>query len=105
MTARTSSVIGTRNPKNKLQFGERIRELKSVIIETASTVDAGNTITITYADYGITTAQGIQGFKHTTDNSVVVVENPTTTVTSSVMSIVVPAGTDNDKRVYQLFYT
>lgn len=105
MTARTSSVLGTKNKKLSLQFGERIRELKSLIIETASTVDASDTITVDFAQYGITTVQAIDGFKHTTDNSVVVLEQPTTVVTSSVLYLTVPSGTDDDKRVYQIYYT
>ena len=105
MTARTATVLGTRNPNNALQFGDKIRELKSLILETDATVDATDYITVNYARYGITTVQAIHGFKHTTDNSVVTVEQPTTSVTASVMTITVPAGTDNDKRIYQLFYT
>ena len=105
MTARTSSVLGTKNPTLSLQFGRRVRELKSLILETANTVDAADFIIVDYARYGITTVQAVYGFKHTTDNSVVVVEQPTTSVTNSVMTITVPAGTNDDKRIYQLFYT
>ena len=103
MTARTATVIG--NNVGTLQFGENVKELKSLIFETANTVDATNTIAVTYANYGITTVHAIRGWKHTTDKSVVVEENPTTALSSGVFTITVPAGTDNDKRIYQLWYS
>jgi len=104
MTARTASLLGS--DVGGLQFGERVREVKSKIFETANTVDAGDTMTITLASEGITTVQAQQGFKHTTDNSVIVSENPTTQVLSSgTMEFTFPAGTDNDKRIVQIFYT
>ena len=102
MTARTATVIG--NKKGKLQFGQNVKEMKTLTVETDATVDAGDTVSIDYGYYGITTVLGVKGWKHTTDNSVVVTENPTTVVASSVMTITVPAGSDNDKRIYQLYY-
>lgn len=76
--------------------------LKRVFIETANTADAADTVDVTLADYGISKFLAISGWKHTTDNSVVVVESPTTAVSSGVLTITVPAGTDNDKRVYEI---
>lgn len=105
MTARTATVIGTKNSTNQLQFGERARELKKLVIETANTADAANTIGVDYNRYGITTVQAVLGFKHTTDNSVIVEENPTTVLSATGMTLTVPAGTNDDKRVYHLFYT
>lgn len=81
---------------------DQIRQLKSVVIETANTVDAGDTITVTLGNYGLTTLLGVLGYKHTTDNSVVVTENPTTAVSAGVLTLTVVAGSDNDKRVYVL---
>ncbi len=89
---------------SKTRNGDTISEVKSIVFETANTVDAGDTIAITLANYGINTLLGVTGYKHTTDNSVIVTENPTTAVSSGVLTITVPAGTDNDKRVYQLDY-
>lgn len=73
-----------------------------VVVKTIDTVDATDTLTITLADYGIsaTGLVGVLGFKHTTNNSVMVQEQPTTAVAAGVLTITVPAGTDNDARFY-----
>ena len=79
-------------------------DLKVVLVQTQNTADAGDTIAITLSDYGIS-ATGLMfvlGNKHTTDGSVIVTEAPTTSVTSGVLTITVPAGTDNDTRAYLL---
>jgi hypothetical protein len=76
--------------------------VKRIFIETANDADATNTVTIDLAAYGIVKLLAISGWKHTTDNSVVVVESPTTAVTGTSLVITVPAGTDNDKRVYEI---
>lgn len=73
-----------------------------VLIKTINTVDAADTLTITLTEYGIAADGliGVVGFKHTTDNSVMVQEQPTTAVSSGVLTLTVPAGTDNDARFY-----
>lgn len=77
-------------------------EVKKVLIHTRNTVDAADTIAITLANYGIDEFIAINGWKHTTDGSVVVEENPTTAVSSGTLTITVPAGTDDDTRVYEI---
>jgi len=84
---------------------EKIRRVKSLIIETENTADAANTIAITLADYGITTVQGFQSWVHTTDNSVIATEANTSVVSDGVLTLTIAAGTDDDKRVIQVFYT
>jgi len=103
MTARTATYIG--NNVGKLQFGESVKELKSMIFETANTVDATNTVVITLASYGMTTIHAVRGWKHTTDNSVIVEENPTTALAAGVFTMTVPSGTNDDKRIYQVWYS
>ena len=78
--------------------------LVMAVIQTQNTADAADTIAITLADLGIaaTGLLSIFGAKHTTDGSVIVTEAPTTSVTSGVLTITVPAGTDNDTRVYTI---
>jgi hypothetical protein len=78
--------------------------LTTVMVQTRNTVDAADTIAITLADYGIqaTGLLWVMGCKHTTDGSVIVTEAPTTAVSSGVLTITVPAGTDDDTRVYML---
>ncbi len=104
MGAVTPTVIGT-NVLVDSQNEKNIRQLKCVMVETANTVDAGDTFEVDIADYGGTLLWGIDGCKHTTDNSVIVTENPTCTVSGTVVTCTVPAGTDNDKRIAKLYFT
>ena len=87
----------------RTQNGEKIRETKSIYIETDNLADATNTIEVDLADYGLTTFLGTVGFKHTTDNSIVVTENGETAVVGTVLTITMPAGSDDDKRIYLLY--
>lgn len=77
------------------------------MICTKNTVDATDTIAITLANIGISPKGliGVYGWKHTTDNSVSVKEFPTTAVSSGVLTITVPGGTDNDPRFYMIVGT
>ena len=77
-------------------------ELKRVFVQTRNTVDAADTIAVDMASYGGKDLLAISGWKHTTDGSVVVEENPTCAVSGTTVTITVPAGTDNDTRVYEL---
>jgi len=77
---------------------------KVVLVETAATADTADTVVITLASYGITTFLGISGMVHTTENSVVVAEAPTTAVSSGVLTITVGGSTVSDKkRVYVIY--
>lgn len=97
-TAVNSGVIA------KTPAGDKINIVKTLYVETANTVDAADTISLTLADFAITTVLGVSGFKHTTDNNIVVTENPTTAVAAGVLTLTVPAGTDDDKRIYSIYY-
>jgi len=72
-------------------------------IETADTADDGDTIVVTLADYGMKTIEGIAGYTHSTTDSIVISEAPTTSVTAGVLTITVGGSTDNKKRVFLLF--
>ena len=76
---------------------------KIIKIETEATVDDGDTVAITLADYGISTIEGILGFTHSTTDSIVITEAPTTAVSSGVLTITVGGSTDNKKRVFYVF--
>ena len=77
--------------------------VKKIVITTPATADTGDTIAVTLASYGIGTLLGIRGFVHTTANSVMVEEAPTTSVTAGVLTITVGGTTVSDKiRVYEL---
>lgn len=84
-------------------LGKPVHFLKQQVIMTPATADAADTIAVTLANYGITTFLGIHGWKETTDGSVVVTENPTTAVSAGVLTITIPAGTDNDPRTYLIY--
>ena len=73
-----------------------------ITIRTINTVDAADTLAVDLTLYGInaTGLMGVLGFKHTTDDSVMVQEQPTTAVSSGTLTLTVPAGTDNDPRFY-----
>ena len=69
-------------------------------VVTDATVDDGDTIAVDLSDYGATGIDFVLGFIHTTTDSVLVAEQPTTSVTSSVLTITVGGSTDNKKRTY-----
>jgi hypothetical protein len=73
---------------------------REVIIETPNSADAADTLTLTLPNYGIGKLLYVEGYKHTTDYSVIEREDPTTSVTSGVLTMTIPAGTDDDIRVY-----
>lgn len=87
-----------------LREGSEVSVVRELYVETANTVDAADTISLTLADYGITTVLGVLGFKHTTDNSVIGTENPTTAVSAGVLTLTIPAGTNDDKRIAVIKY-
>jgi|ETNvirnome_2_300_1030623.scaffolds.fasta_scaffold00052_57 hypothetical protein len=78
--------------------------LKRLLFITPNTADATDTLAITLTDYGIsaTGLLAVQSWKHTTDGSVIVTEANTTAVSSGVLTVTIPAGTDNDMRVVEV---
>lgn len=75
------------------------------IVQTKNTADAADTLAFDMADYGGNQLIGVLGFKHTTDNSVMVNEQPTSSVTGTTLTLTVPSGTDNDPRFYIVWMT
>lgn len=78
--------------------------LKDIILVLPDTTDATNTLAVTLTDYGInpTGLLWVSACVHTTNGSVITVEAVTTAVSSGVLTITIPAGTDNDLRVIRL---
>ena len=74
-----------------------------ITLVTADTVDAGDTIDVNLADYGCTNVHGVIGFDENTTGSIVIQTQPTTSVTSSVLTITVGAGSDNDVRTFLIW--
>jgi hypothetical protein len=76
---------------------------KKLRIKTAATVDTADTIEITLSDYDCTAIENILGWVHTTEDSVVVVEDPTTAVSGGDLTITVGgSAASNKKRVYEV---
>ncbi len=73
---------------------------KEILVVTPATADDGDTVAITLADYGITNVKSVKGFTHTVDYSHVIVEEPTTSVSSGVLTITIGGSTDNKLRVF-----
>lgn len=77
-------------------------QLKYVAFEYPDTVDAGDILQITLANYGLTTVWDAMIYTHTATDSVIVTaanELTTSYSTSTVFKTAVPGGSDNDKRV------
>jgi hypothetical protein len=76
---------------------------KQLIVETPNTADTGDTIVIDLTKYACTKIEDIHGTVHTTENSVVVAEAPTTEVSSNELTITIGGSTVSDKkRVYRV---
>jgi len=69
-----------------------------------ATADDGDTVTIDiFQKFGMTRMFFVIGFIHTTANSVVVLENPTTVMQGTALTLTVGGGTDNKKRFYAIY--
>ena len=78
--------------------------IKTILFTLANTVDATDTLAITLSDHGIS-ATGlltVNGWVHTTDGSVITTEAVTSSVVAGVLTVTIPAGTDNDFRVIEI---
>ncbi len=75
-----------------------------ITVETASTTDTADTVDVVLATYGLTEFWGIEGYVHTTANSVVVAEAPTTSVTTGTLTITVGGSTVSDKKRFNVIY-
>ena len=69
-------------------------------VVTAATADDGDTIAVDLTDYGATGIDFVLGWIHSTTDSVLVQEQPTTAVSSGTPTITVGGSTDNAKRTY-----
>ena len=75
-----------------------------VSIDTPATADTGDTIAISLENIGIAKVLGINGCVHTTANSIMVTEAPTTAVSTGTLTITVGGSSVTDKiRSYLLW--
>ena len=82
-------------------------ELKCVALVSGTTVSGGaDTLTLTLADYGISKVLAVQGFVHTTEDSVIInSESITTAVSSGVLTVSLEDNNNytNKKRVILVY--
>jgi len=79
-----------------------------IIVPTAATANSGDTFTVTLSQHGIspTGLIGVLGWVHTTANSVVVQEQPTTSVAAGVLTVTVGGSSVTNKgRYYEIIGT
>lgn len=103
MAAVTGTVVKNRVIDN-IALGRVINNVKCLMIETASTVDNGDSFTVDLANYGGSTLLGALAVRHTTDNSVIVAETLTTSVSTTTVTVTITGATANKKRVIKLFF-
>jgi len=84
-----------------IRFGPDTAGFTEILVETAATADVGDTVVLTLANYGIVTFLAIDGYVHSTTDSIVIKEEPTTAVSSGVLTVTLTSAT-NKKRVYSI---
>ena len=86
---------------------EHVRRIRTALIAVAATAHGSDTVAITLTNYGIAADGflGIRVVRHTTDNSVLVVEAPTTAVVSGVLTVTLGAGNNDKTRSMLIFGT
>lgn len=74
---------------------------KEILVETPDTGDTDDTFTVTLADWGITTFKTIKGWNHTVNYETLVLEAPTTAVSTGVLTVTMKGTAANNlKRTY-----
>ena len=76
-------------------------DLKMGYITVPASSSRQSTIDVNlFAEFGIKRFLGIKGYAHTTEDSVIVAENPTTTVNNGKLTITIANSNDDAKRFY-----
>lgn len=60
---------------------------KEILVEVPATADSADTFTVDLSKYGITTFKSIKCWNHTSDYDVLVLEAPTTSVTTGTLTV------------------
>lgn len=94
MAVITANKIGEIAPTNNVH--------KEIVLETLATAVSADTLAVTLSDYGCTKFVGIIGQVHTTEDSVIVAEAPTTAVSAGVLTITVGGSAVTKKRTYKV---
>jgi hypothetical protein len=78
--------------------------MKTLLVSTVSTADTDDTIEVDISKYGGASVMGVIGFVHTTQNSVVVQEQPTTTMSGQKLTITIGGTAATDLARHYLIY-
>jgi hypothetical protein len=109
MTATTATVTlrkgaGFNISPSEFSVDDNKPRFKVGYITADETVDNGDTITVDiFANWRMTKFLGIVGFIHTTKDSVIVEEQPTTVVQGTSLTITVGGSTANKKRFFVIY--
>ena len=76
---------------------------RTVTFTTGITSDDGDTFDVDLALYGMSKFMGVIGNTHSTTNSVIIEEEPVTSVNGTVVTIEIGGSTDNKKRFFILY--
>lgn len=90
MADRTASRT-TQSPNNGI--------IEVVLASGTTMTGATDTLTMTLADFGMSKVLTVNGFIHTTEDSVIVAEAGTTAVSSGVLTYTTIVGNDSKKRI------
>ena len=101
LTALKTGVYQFSQPGSEASDGGRPR-FKTGYLTLDNTVDDGDTTTVDiYDKWGMTKVLAIEGYAQSTEDSIVIAEAPTTTITNTSLTITVGGSTDNLKRFYK----
>ena len=79
--------------------------IKTLVVSCINTVDSGDTLDVDLSKYGgaDNVVLGVIGFTHTTENSVVVQEQPTTVISGSTLTLTIGGASNNQTRHFLIF--
>jgi len=104
MSATAAEITVYEQDTGSTQIANTPHAYKEILVFVAESADDGDTVAVTLATYGITTLKYVKGFKHThsatTEGPIIILEQPTTSVTTGVLTITIGGSTDNCARVY-----
>ena len=75
-------------------------DYRVIKVTTANTATTDDTIEVDLSKFGSTGVEGIVGFHHSTEDSIVIQEQPTTVVSAGVLTITVGGTAATGKKVY-----
>lgn len=86
-----------------VSMGLPVGGMKTLIVSTLATANSADTFDVTLANYGAGSMCGIIGWTHTTENSVAIQEQPTTTIAAGVLQVTIGGASNGQSRHYLIF--